>query len=106
MTYYVVNGLGDSIDRPSPDQMRRFLEDVDVSDEEHGAAWLSTDGGLTLEWNGDGRLVYSWRPNPVRHLLHVSREKTLQLWKALADDRVGEVEAEAWQPGNGHHPHG
>jgi len=39
-------------------QMRASLDDLDIADEEHGAAWLSTDDGLSLEWNGDGRLVF------------------------------------------------
>ncbi len=101
MTYYIANGLGDSLDQPSPDQMRRFLESVDASDEEHGAAWLATDAGLVLEWNGDGRLVFDSGGGAVRHLSQVSREKTIQLWRALAEERLPDVEAEPWQPGNG-----
>lgn len=92
MSYLVSNGLGDSIDAPSVDEMRRFIADVDASDEEHGAAWLATDEGSHLEWNGDGRLVYSCA-DTQRHLTGVSRERTVTLWQALArtDSRTWNV---------------
>lgn len=45
MRFYIANGLGASIDSPSREQMRKFLQDVDAEDEEHGAAWLAADAG-------------------------------------------------------------
>jgi hypothetical protein len=100
--FFVANALGASIDAPSADQMRQFLDDIDPTDEEHGAAWLSTDQGYGLEWNGDRRLVFD-HPDAeaVRHLRDVSRERALELWIALADGRLVEVEQCPWQPGNG-----
>jgi hypothetical protein len=63
MGFHIANGFGDSLKAPTVEQMRAFLDDLDITDEEHGAAWLSTDEGLSLEWNGDGpRLLRrSWR---------------------------------------------
>jgi hypothetical protein len=105
MGYSISNGHGESMDMPSVRQMREFLFAVDASDEEHGAAWLSTDSDHSLEWNGDGRLVFTaerhaQKPS-VHHLLHVSRDRALELWCALADGNVAIVEREKWQPGNG-----
>jgi hypothetical protein len=102
MGFYVANGWGDSIHSPSQAEMRRFLDEIDLSDEEHGAAWLSTDGGTSLEWNGDGRLVFAFGASDVRHLRDVSRERALALWAALADGRLDEIERGAWEPGNGY----
>lgn len=102
MTYFVANGMGDSIDAPSLNDMRAFLAAIDRSDEEHGAAWLATDEGWSLEWNGDGRLVLSIGEAPGRHLANVSPERTLALWSALAEKRFGEIEAEPWLPGDGY----
>jgi hypothetical protein len=100
--FYIANGLGDSIDSPSADQMRRFLGDIDPADEEHGAAWLSTEEGYSLEWNGDGRLVFDQADaQVVRHLRDVSPERALELWTALANGRLAEVERCPWQAGNG-----
>lgn len=102
MAFYVENGLGDSIDSPSPDEMWEFLRAIDATDEEHGAAWLSTDEGASLEWNGDGRPVLtSPEDRPPRHLRDVSRERALELWLALAQNALEDIEKCAWQPGNG-----
>jgi hypothetical protein len=98
----VSNGMGDSLDEPSADKMRAFLFAVDESDEEHGAAWLSTDDDDSLEWNGDGRLVFSSSGRAVRHLKNVSRERTLERWQALARGDRATVERQGWQPGNGY----
>jgi hypothetical protein len=100
--FYVANGLGESIDAPTFDQMAEFLRNLDVADEEHGAAWISTDEGYSLEWSGDGRLVLG-RPNASQsvHLRAISRDRALELWTALARGHLAEVEACPWQPGNG-----
>jgi hypothetical protein len=105
VTYYVANGLGEHLDDPTPEEMRRFLEEVDVTDQEHGAAWLSTDGGHTLEWS-EAVLVFSgpdFDP-PSRHLRKVTRERALALWSALASGDLAAVEHCEWQPGNGFVP--
>jgi hypothetical protein len=101
--FYIANGLGDSIDAPSAVQMEQFLRDIDATDEEHGAAWLSTDEGYSLEWNGDGRLAFT-RPDTdeVWHVRDVSRDRALALWMALAEGKVADVERGAWQRGNGY----
>jgi hypothetical protein len=103
MFFYVCNGLGDSIDNPSREQMETFLRGIDVTDEEHGAAWLAREDERHLEWNGDGRLVFGESgASKVRYLRGVSRERTLELWIALAEGRLNELEDCDWLPGNGY----
>jgi hypothetical protein len=83
--------------------MRRFLGGIDATDEEHGAAWLSTESGFSLEWNGDGRLVFTAGEGaPPRHLRGVTRERALELWLALAAGNLMDVESCAWQRGIGY----
>jgi hypothetical protein len=96
---YVDNGLGDHLDDPSVDQMRAFLAGVDETDEEHGAAWLSTDDGDSLEWSAFG-MVYSRRGSceRPRHMRAVSRERALELWLALAEGRLDDLERCDWRP--------
>jgi len=102
-TYGVTNGLGDSVDEPSEEEMRSFLQRLDPSDVEHGAAWLWTEEGVTLEWSVDGRLVFDTEgPGPARHMKPVSRERVLELWMALARGGMDEVESCGWEPGNGY----
>jgi hypothetical protein len=109
MAVSIANGMGDSINEPSPEQMKKFLFDVDTTDQEHGAAWLSTDDHV-LEWSGadGGLLVFSTttaeRSDASRHLADISRERTLELWQMLAEGRLGELERQPWLPGNGSRP--
>jgi hypothetical protein len=105
VSFYVANGLGDHLDDPSEEEMRRFLNAIDASDEEHGAAWLGTDSGYTVEWS-DAVLVFSgpgFEP-PSRHMRKVPRERALGLWVALARGDIAAVERCDWHPGNGHVP--
>jgi hypothetical protein len=103
MAVHIANGWGDSIDEPSAEQMRRFLEELDPTNE-HGAAWISDDEGNVLEWNVDGRFVYdNWeKPPEPRHMVGVSIAKTIELWRLLAQGRLHELEQEPWQLGT--HP--
>jgi hypothetical protein len=104
MGFHVSNGFGNTLKAPTVGRMRAFLDEVDITDEEHGAAWLSTDDGVSLEWNGDGRLVFddgALHEGRVRHLSRVSREQALSLWVALARGDLVTVEGQPWAPGNG-----
>jgi hypothetical protein len=102
MGRYVENGWGDRVDSPSEEEMRKFLLELNADDEEHGAAWLSFDG-FSLEWNGDGRLVFT---DPAakgsQHLKGITRERALELWVAVASGKLDEVKRCPWQPGIGY----
>lgn len=103
MGYFVANGVGDFLHSPSTEEMRRFLDEIDTTDAEHGAAWLTTEDGLSLEWNGDGRLLFSREDeDPSRHMREVSRERALELWIAVVEGRRTDVERCPWQPGTGY----
>jgi hypothetical protein len=98
--YFIANGLGDSLDSPSETQMRRFLDAVDFSDEEHGAAWLTDEFENSLELNGEGRLVFSLGAGRLtRHMMGVSNETAVKLWVKLAEGRIEELEGEQWSTG-------
>jgi hypothetical protein len=97
--FYLANGMGDSLDAPTPEQMESFLLALDITDEAHGQAWLSNDF-LTLSWGFGLRLVFDDGKHE-RHLPNVSRERALELWgRLLSGDLVG-LEREPWQPGDG-----
>lgn len=98
MHFHVCNGLGDSIDAPSVEQMRAFLDDLDPNDEEHGAAWLTNDDEVSLEYEVGGNLCFS-RGDAHCHLPKVTKEKVLELWIALSRGELAVLEREDWQPG-------
>ncbi len=39
MGFRIANGFGSSLKVPTADPMRAFLDELDIPDEEHGAAW-------------------------------------------------------------------
>jgi hypothetical protein len=100
VTYFISNGYGDSEDEPTVAVMRRFLHELDPSDEEHGAAWVTDDLGRLLEWNVGGRLVFDNRSRDPRHMLNVSIERVVELWQLLVQGRILEVESEPWSLGS------
>lgn len=97
----MANGLGASLHDPSPAQMRTFLSALDPTDLEQGAAWLSTDDENSIEWNVDGRTVWSAPGQPVQHQLNVSVAEVVRLWCALAAGDLNAISRERWEPGNG-----
>ena len=99
MSFFICNGNGDSVDSPSADVMRRFIDELDPADEEHGAAWVSDENGNALEYEVGGNLAFS-RSNHVRHLPRVSPDRAVELWQKLVAGRLDELEREAWQPGS------
>lgn len=96
--FHVCNGEGDSVNWPSVEQMRAFLDGLDPSDEEHGAAWLTNDDGDSLEYEIAGNLCFS-SGGQHRHLPKVTKEKVLELWTLLSRGELSALEREAWQPG-------
>lgn len=81
--------------------MKTFLAELHDDDFEHGAAWVKRDG-WTLEWNVDGRLVlHHVERDGCSHLAGVSRARALELWVALVDGKLEEIERCGWLPGDG-----
>lgn len=99
--FQIVNGMGEALDSPTPEQMRAFLDEIDPEDEEHGAAWLSR-GDLTLEWSVDGRMVRCESDDVARHLLDVDRARAVELWCIALSDDSKRLDDLPWRDGNGY----
>lgn len=99
MPCYVANALGDSEEEPSHARMLEFLESIDPLDLEHGAAWLTDNTENSLEFNGDGTLVFSRQDGVPRHIAGVSKQRALELWVLLARGDLDDLEKQPWQPG-------
>jgi hypothetical protein len=100
MQFYVSNALGESEDTPTEARLREFLNAIDPDDEEHGAAWVTDEFENSLEFNGDGTLVFSRASSPdPRHISDVSKDRALALWNLLVSGRIADLEALPWKPG-------
>ena len=97
---YVQNGMGDSLESPTVDDLERFLAELDPEDLEHGAAWIEHERGHTLEYSVDGRLVYNHPTRAPRHLTDVTKARALELWLALIEGRLSTLEALPWKRGS------
>jgi hypothetical protein len=103
--YYICDGWGESIDLPTVKEMQKFLDKLDIDDEEHCEVWLDNSTyGWTLSCFPSNRVVFLSNEDKEetvapRHLKDVSREKMLNLWQKLASGKIIEVEKEPWLPG-------
>jgi len=96
---FICNAQGESKDRPSEQDLRKFLRELDPADVEHGAVWVSDHDGNTLEFSIDGRLVFSRDGLETRHLVGTSFERVLELWQFLIDERFDDLESQPWIAG-------
>ncbi len=104
-SFQIVDGFGDGIENPSVEQMRRYLDRLDIDDEEHGEVWLTHhQSSWTLSCFPSSKVVFyqesddhEYKP---RHITNVSRDKMLELWQNLADGRFDKIEKESWKPGH------
>lgn len=103
--YYICDGWGDSIDSPTVEEMQKFLDKLDIDDPEHCEVWLSdAESGWTLGClpNDEVHLdvdLEDEQKNVPRHLINVSRERMLLLWRMLIEGKTDELEKESWLPG-------
>jgi hypothetical protein len=88
---------------PSRESIPALLDELATSDAEHPDVAVSHDSGWTLSAFRCGRLVWENVEEDAdpRHLPRASRGDTERLLRALAEGRIDEVDAEAWQPGYG-----
>ena len=103
--YQIVDGFGDGIDNPTIEQMRKFLERLNLNDEEHSEVWLThNQTSWTISCFPSSKIVFyqisdehEYKP---RHLIGVSRHKMLELWQKLSKGQLDELEKELWKPGH------
>jgi hypothetical protein len=64
-------------------------------------AVINDDTGWCLSAHRDGRLVFEHLGNDggERHMIPVSKERTLELWRRLIDGDIACLLAEPWTPG-------
>lgn len=101
---YLERRWGGSIERPSVDDMKACLAELDKRDPEHPDTWLTHESGWTLSYDENRVLV--WEnieddlPSP-RHLRDVSQDRVLEIWSLLAGGDFASIEAQAWIDGYG-----
>jgi hypothetical protein len=103
MNYQVNTRWGGSEPMPSVDRMREVLAELDGDDDdEHPSVSLSHESEWTLSAFPDGLVIWeNVEKDVARHMLHLSRQKVLELWTKLAEGQIEAIESEPWIQGYG-----
>ncbi|MEW2253345.1 hypothetical protein AB0907_39280 [Streptomyces sp. NPDC006975] len=100
MSYFMYDVMGGTVDEPDPETMKRALDGLVQTDDEHPDVSLTHESGWSLSAFSDGLLVWenpdedSMAPGETRD---VSREEVLRLFGLLAAGDIASVEALSWQ---------
>jgi hypothetical protein len=87
------------IRRCTPSQ--NLYDELLVADREHGdVAVVHEDTGWGMSAHRDGRLVFEHLgEGGERHMVPVTKERVLQLWRRLIDGDIEGLKKEQWKPG-------
>jgi len=101
MTYWVNHLNGDSeVDVPI-DKLPELYDELSGADDEHTDVSLTHESEWCLSAFKSGLLVWEnvAGDGEPKHMRDVASEKTLSLWKLLANGEIQEIEKENWQQG-------
>ena len=102
MSYWAYDRMGEAVQQPSVGQMRELLASLDFQDDEHPDVSLNHESGWSLSAFGGGLLVWeNVEQENAKHMKSVPREKTLELWRRLAQGDIEIIDREAWIAGYG-----
>lgn len=76
-----------------------YDELLSVDDEHPDVSVEHEETGWCLSAYGKGRLILSAPDGKGRHMIDVSREHVLELWKRLIDGDIDGLLKEPWKPG-------
>jgi hypothetical protein len=100
VAFHVSTRWGGDEPEPTVSRMREVLAELDADDIEHQSVSLTPESEWCLGAYPGGLLVWeNLETGAPRHMNNVSRAHALSLWLKLAEGRLDEIEAEAWQPG-------
>ena len=100
MGYHVTHRTGDSDSKLSIDRFGELLDELENADDEHPDISVTHESEWSLAVYKSGFVVLENLEDgdPV-HAGPMDRQGTLRLMVAVAEGRMGEVEAASWKPG-------
>jgi len=95
------DGSGDN--DPPVECLSDLYDELLTADPEHGdVAVIHDESSWCLSAHRDGRVVFSRLSDPgqdVRHMIPVSKDRVIELWKRLIGGDINGLLAEPWKPG-------
>jgi hypothetical protein len=102
MSFWITHWWGAQEHEPALERLDELYAELLVADAEHPDVAVQHESGWCLSAFGSGLLVWENVENgEPAHLRGVAREKTLELWRALARGDIAAIQQERWQPGYG-----
>jgi hypothetical protein len=89
---------------PAVESLPALYDELLSADREHGdVSVIHEDSGWSMSAHRDGRLVFEHlEQGGERHMIPVSKERVLDLWRRLIEGDMDSILAEPWQPGHVH----
>lgn len=99
--FSVIHTDGSADENPSLDSLSALYDELLAADREHGdVAVVHEDSGWSLSAHRDGRVVFEHLGRGgERHMIPVSKERVLHLWRQLIDGDVDGILGEPWRAG-------
>jgi hypothetical protein len=95
------DGSGDQ--NPPVESLPDLYDELLTADREHGdVAVIHDETGWSMSAHRDGRLVFErlgTRGQSARHMIPVSKDRVIELWKRLIDGDIDGLLSEPWKPG-------
>jgi hypothetical protein len=90
-----------SDENPPLESLSALFDELYTADSEHGdVAVVHDDSGWSMSAHRDGRLVFEHlRNGGERHMIHVPKERVLELWRQLINGDIDGLLMESWKPG-------
>ncbi|MGK3970056.1 hypothetical protein WMF01_56870 [Sorangium sp. So ce1667] len=99
--FSIVHSDGSGEENPSLESLSNLYDELVSADSEHGdVAVIHDDSGWCMSAHRDGRIVFEHlREGGERHMMPVTKERALELWRRLIKGNIDGLLAEAWIPG-------
>jgi hypothetical protein len=97
----ILHSDGAGEDNPPLASLSDLYDELLSADREHGdVAVINDDSGWCMSAHRDGRLVLEQLgKGEPRHMIPVSKERLLELWKRLIDGDIDGLLSLPWKPG-------
>lgn len=99
---HTIRHTDDSFDEdPSPQVFSALYDELETASVEHGdVSVVHEDSGWCISAHRDHRVVFAHLGDGgARHMIPVSKEKVLELWRKLIEGDIESIQSEPWRPG-------
>lgn len=92
---------GSSDENPSLDMLSNLYDELQATDPEHvDVGVVDEDSGWGMSAYQSGRIILEHlEQGGARHMIPVSKERVLELWRLLAAGDIEAILKEPWRPG-------